>query len=62
MQGSRSSRNYRLKDWGILARDFDSLWSDARQRSILMNLLARAEEIEEVNGASAHHISVGVKR
>jgi len=47
---------------GILARDFDSLWSDARQRSILMNLLARTEEIEEVNGASAHHISVGMKR
>jgi len=47
---------------GILARDFDSLWSDARQRSILMNLLARTEGIEEVNGASAHHISVGMKR
>ena len=45
----------------ILARDFDSLWNDPRKRSTLLELLARTEGIEEVNGASAHHLSVGMK-
>ncbi|MGA7622029.1 MAG: class I SAM-dependent methyltransferase [Candidatus Acidiferrales bacterium] len=47
---------------GILARDFDSLWSDPQKRGRLLDLLTRTEEIEEVNGASAHHISVALKR
>jgi hypothetical protein len=51
-----------IEGLGILARDFDSLWSDPHKRSILLELLARTEGIEEVNGASAHHMSVGIKR
>lgn len=46
----------------ILARDFESLWGDPQKRSILLELLTRTEGIEEVNGASAHHITVGRKR
>ena len=51
-----------IEGLGILARDFDSLWSDPRKRSSLLELLARTEGIEEVNGASAHYMSVGMKR
>jgi ubiquinone/menaquinone biosynthesis C-methylase UbiE len=51
-----------IEGLAILARDFDSLWNDSQKRSSLLELLARTEAIEEVNGASAHHISVGVKR
>jgi hypothetical protein len=50
-----------IEGLGILADDFDSLWSDPRKRSTLLELLARTEGIEEVNGASAHHLSVGMK-
>jgi hypothetical protein len=46
---------------GILAKDFDALWSDPRKRSIFLELLDRTEGIEEVNGASARHITVGKK-
>lgn len=46
---------------GVLAKDFEAVWSDARKRSILLDLLDRVESIEEVNGASAHHITVGRK-
>jgi ubiquinone/menaquinone biosynthesis C-methylase UbiE len=51
-----------IESLGILARDFDSLWSDPRKRSSLLEFLARIEGIEEVNGASAHYVSVGMKR
>jgi hypothetical protein len=51
-----------IEGLGILARDFDSLWSDLRKRSSLLELLARTEGIEEANGASAHYMSVGMKR
>jgi len=51
-----------IEGLAILARDFDSLWNDSQKRSSLLELLARTEGIEEVNGASAHHISVGRKR
>jgi ubiquinone/menaquinone biosynthesis C-methylase UbiE len=51
-----------IEGLGILAGDFDSLWSDPRKRSSLMELLARTEGIEEVNGASTHFMSIGVKR
>ena len=50
-----------IEGLGTLARDFDSLWTDTRKRSSLLELLARTEGIEEVNGASAHHLSVGMK-
>jgi hypothetical protein len=50
-----------IEGLGILARDFNSFWSDPRKRSTLLELLARTEGIEEVNGASAHHLSVGMK-
>ena len=50
-----------IEGLGILARDFDSLWNDPRKRSTVLELLARTEGIEEVNGASAHHLSVGMK-
>jgi len=32
-----------------------------RKREALLRLLARTESIEEVNGASGHHITVGRK-
>jgi ubiquinone/menaquinone biosynthesis C-methylase UbiE len=51
-----------IEGLGILVRDFDALWSDLQKRTSLLALLARTEGIEEVNGASAHHISVGIKR
>jgi ubiquinone/menaquinone biosynthesis C-methylase UbiE len=51
-----------IEGLGILAREFDSLWNDPRNRSSLLELLTRTEEIEEVNGASAHYLSVGMKR
>ncbi|MGB9465565.1 MAG: class I SAM-dependent methyltransferase [Candidatus Acidiferrum sp.] len=50
-----------IEGLAILARDFDSLWSDTQKRSSLLELLARTEAIEEVNGASAHYLSVGMK-
>jgi ubiquinone/menaquinone biosynthesis C-methylase UbiE len=51
-----------IEGLAILARHFDSLWSDSQKRSGLLELLARTDGIEEVNGASAHHISAGLKR
>jgi hypothetical protein len=51
-----------IEGLGILARDFDSLWDDPGRKSSLLELLVRTEEIEEVNGASAHYMSVGKKR
>ena len=51
-----------IEGLGILARDFDSLWSDPRKRSSLLEILARIEGIQEVNGATAHYVSVGIKR
>jgi hypothetical protein len=51
-----------IEGLGILAGDFDSLWSDPRKRSSLLELLAHTEGIEELNGASAHYMSVGMKR
>jgi len=51
-----------IEGLGILARDFDSLWGDPRKRSSLLELLARAEGIEEVHDASTHYMSVGIKR
>jgi ubiquinone/menaquinone biosynthesis C-methylase UbiE len=51
-----------IEGLGILAREFDSLWSDPRKRSSLLEFLARIEGIEEVNGATAHYVSVGMKR
>ena len=50
-----------IEGLGILAKDFDSLWSDHRKRTILLDLLARTEGIEEVSGASTHYITVGRK-
>jgi ubiquinone/menaquinone biosynthesis C-methylase UbiE len=51
-----------IEGLAILARDFDSLWSDSQKRRSLLELLARTEGIEEVSGASAHYISVGMKQ
>jgi len=50
-----------IEGLGTLAQDFDSLWSDPRKRSSLLEFLARIEGMEEVNGASAHYVSVGMK-
>lgn len=50
-----------IEGLGILAKDLDSLWSDPRKRSILLELLARTEGIEEASGASAHYMTVGRK-
>jgi SAM-dependent methyltransferase len=50
-----------IEGLGVLAKDFESLWSDPRKKSILLGLLARTEGIEEVSGASAHYMTVGRK-
>jgi ubiquinone/menaquinone biosynthesis C-methylase UbiE len=50
-----------IEGLGILAKDFDSLWRDSRKRTTLLDMLARTEGIEEVNGASFHHLAVGRK-
>jgi SAM-dependent methyltransferase len=50
-----------IEGLAILAKDIDSLWSDSRKKSILLDLLDRTEGIEEVNGASAHYLTVGRK-
>lgn len=50
-----------IEGLGILAKEFDSLWRDPRKRNILLDMLARTEGIEEVNGASFHHLTVGKK-
>ena len=42
-----------IEGLGILARDFDSLWSDLQKRGSLLELPDRIERIEDVNGASA---------
>ena len=46
---------------GTLAKNLDALWLDPQKRGTLLELLARTESIEEVNGASAHYITVGRK-
>jgi len=46
---------------GYLAKDFDAVWGDPQKRETLLRLMARTEHIEELNGASAHHITVGRK-
>jgi len=51
-----------IEGLGVLAQDFDSLWSDPQKRSSLLEFLARIEGIEEVNRASPHYLSVGMKR
>ena len=51
-----------IEGLGILAKDFDSLWSDPQKRTVLLDLLARTEGMEEVSGASFHHLTVGRKR
>jgi ubiquinone/menaquinone biosynthesis C-methylase UbiE len=51
-----------IEGLGILERDFDSLWSDSKKRSGLLELLDRIEGIKEVNGASTHYMSVGMKQ
>jgi ubiquinone/menaquinone biosynthesis C-methylase UbiE len=51
-----------IEGLGVLAKDFDSLWRDSRKRTTLLDMLARTEGIEEVNGASFHHMTVGRKR
>jgi hypothetical protein len=51
-----------IEGLGLLAQHFDSVWSDLQKRNSLLELLARTEGIDEVNGASAHHMSVGTKR
>ncbi len=51
-----------IEGLGILARDFESLWRDSRKRTTLLDMLARTEGIDEVNGASVHYMTVGRKR
>ena len=50
-----------IEGLGILAKDFDALWSNPQKRRVLLDLLARTEGIDEVNGASAHYLTVGRK-
>ena len=52
-------RAARWRDWRIWRRNFDAVWDDPRKREALLTLLTRIEEIEEVNGASGHHVTVG---
>jgi len=51
-----------IEGLGVLAGDFDSLWNDPQKRSRLLELLSRTESIEEVTCASAHYMSIGMKR
>jgi len=51
-----------IEGLGILATDFESFWPDSRKRTTLLDMVARAEGIDEVNGASAHYMTVGKKR
>jgi SAM-dependent methyltransferase len=51
-----------IEGLGILATDFESFWRDSRKRTTLLDMVARAEGIDEVNGASAHYMTVGKKR
>jgi ubiquinone/menaquinone biosynthesis C-methylase UbiE len=44
-----------------LAKDFDAVWGDPQKRETLLRLIARTGDIEEVNGASGHHVTVGRK-
>jgi SAM-dependent methyltransferase len=41
-----------IEGLGILAKDLDALWRDSHKRTVLMDMLARTEGMEEVNGAS----------
>lgn len=50
-----------IEGLGVLARDFDALWRDSNKRTVLLDMLARTEDMEEVNGASFHHMTVGRK-
>lgn len=51
-----------IEGLGVLVRDFESLWRDSRKRTTLLDMLARTEGIDEVNAASAHYMTVGMKR
>jgi hypothetical protein len=51
-----------IEGLGVLAGDFDSLWSDPPKRNRLLELLSRTESIEELTCASAHCMSIGMKR
>jgi len=48
-----------IEGLAILVRDFDALWRDSNKRTVLLDMLARTEGIEEVNVASFHHMTVG---
>jgi hypothetical protein len=50
-----------IEGLGIVAKDFDSLWSEPQKRTVLLDLLARTEGMEEVNGASFHYLTIGRK-
>jgi SAM-dependent methyltransferase len=50
-----------IEGLGILAKDFDSLWGHPQKRIVLLDLLARAETMDEVNAFSAHYLTVGRK-
>ena len=48
-----------IEGLGSVARDIDSIWSEPHSRNVLLSLLERTEEIEEIRGSSFHILTVG---
>jgi hypothetical protein len=46
---------------GWLARDFNRLWSDSRQRERLLAVLRKIEHEPSLIGASSHLLAIGRK-
>jgi hypothetical protein len=59
---TRCVAQFPIEGLGILAKDFDALRRDSRKRTVLHDMLDRTGGIEEVSGASFHHMTVGRKR
>lgn len=51
-----------IEGLGILAKDFEALWRDSPRRAVLLDMLARIEGIEDVNGVSFHYLTIGRKQ
>ena len=46
---------------GWLARDFDRLWNDPRQRERLLNAIRKVEREPSILGATSHIMAIGRK-
>jgi len=50
-----------IEGLGCVAKDMDSVWTDAQSRDALLRMLERSATIEEISGLSYHVITVGQK-